>query len=80
MTGVPALKKSKVLTWCFSVGKMMKGCWQQCFSNGRKMKRLLIRVFQQQKGRGETSAGRSCFVDENGDENGGLECFGSGKK
>jgi hypothetical protein len=25
-------------------------------------------VFQQQKGKGETIAGRSCFVDENGDE------------
>jgi hypothetical protein len=25
-------------------------------------------VFQQQKGKGETIAGRSCFVDENGEE------------
>jgi hypothetical protein len=25
-------------------------------------------VFQQQKGKGETSAGRSCFVNENGEE------------
>jgi hypothetical protein len=25
-------------------------------------------VFQQQKGKGETIARRSCFVDENGDE------------
>jgi hypothetical protein len=29
---------------------------------------LLVMVFQQQKGKGETIAGRSCFVDENGEE------------
>jgi hypothetical protein len=41
----------------------MKGCWQGCFSNGKKNEKLLIRVFQQQKGKSETIAGRSCFVD-----------------
>jgi hypothetical protein len=54
---------------CFSIGKkMMKGCWQRCFSNGKKNEKLLVMVFQQQKGKGETSAGRSCFGNENGEE------------
>jgi hypothetical protein len=62
-------KKQKVLNSGVSAsGKMMKGCWQQCFSNGKNSEKLLVMMFQQQKGKGETIAGRSCFVNENGEE------------
>jgi hypothetical protein len=36
-------------------------------------------VFQQQKGKGETSAGRSCFVDENDDEMADWSVLGVGR-
>jgi hypothetical protein len=79
--GVPALKKSKVRTWCFSIETMMKGCWQVVFQQREENERLLITVFQQReklkqllmvfqqrKGKGETSAGMSCFGNENDGE------------
>jgi hypothetical protein len=34
----------------------------------KNSEKLLVMVFQQQKGKGETIAGWSCFVDENGEE------------
>ena len=37
-------------------------------SASRKNEKLLAAVFQQQKGKGEKIVGRSCFVDENGEE------------
>jgi hypothetical protein len=40
------------------------------FQHWENSEKLLVMVFQQQKGKGETIAGRSCFVDENGEEMG----------
>jgi hypothetical protein len=54
--------------WCFSIRKKTKSVERWCFSIGKNSEKLLVMVFQQQKGRGETIAGRSCFVDENGEE------------
>jgi hypothetical protein len=49
--GVSASKKVEVLNSGVSaLEKMMKGCCQWCFSNGKR--------------KGETIAGWSCFVDE----------------
>jgi hypothetical protein len=56
--------------WCFSIGKKVKSVEQWCFSIGKNDEGLLVMVFQQQKRKGETIAGRSCFVDENGEEMG----------
>jgi hypothetical protein len=46
-------KVKRAEQWCFSiVKKMMKGCCRWCFSNGKR--------------KGETIAGRSCFVNDGG--------------
>jgi hypothetical protein len=57
----------------------MKSIEQWCFSIGKENENLLIMVFQQQKGRGETSAGRSCFIDENDDEMADWSALGVGR-
>jgi hypothetical protein len=41
-----------------------KSVEQWCFSIGKNDEKLLAMVFQQQKRKGETIAGRCCFVDE----------------
>jgi hypothetical protein len=48
--------------------KKVNSVEQWCFSIGKNSEKLLVMVFQQQKGKGETIAGRSCFIDENGEE------------
>jgi len=48
--------------WCFSIRKNDKRLLVTVFQQWEK---LLIMVFQQRKGKGETSAGRSCFSNEN---------------
>jgi hypothetical protein len=50
------------------------------FQHRENAEGLLATVFQQQKGRGETIAGRSCFVDENDDEMADRSVLGVGKK
>jgi hypothetical protein len=91
--GVPALKKSKVLNVVFQHRENDEGLlatvFQQRVENERLLimvfqqrgenERLLIMVFQQQKGRGETNAGRSCFVDENDDEMADWSVLGVGR-
>jgi hypothetical protein len=59
--------------------KKIKSAEQWCFSIGTNDEELLIMEFQQQKGKGETSAGRSCFVDENGDEMADWNVLGVGR-
>jgi hypothetical protein len=46
------------------VGRIKKSAEQRCFSIGKNSEKLLVMVFQQQKGKGETIAGRSCFINE----------------
>jgi hypothetical protein len=64
--------------WCFSIGKnderLLVTVFQQqeknekllvmVFQQREKNEKLLVMVFQQREGRGETIAGRSCFVSE----------------
>jgi hypothetical protein len=64
--GVGRMKS--VEQWCFSIGKNDEGLLATVFQQREKNEKLLVMVFQQQKGKGETIAGRSCFVDENGEE------------
>jgi hypothetical protein len=57
-----------VLNGGVSASEETKSVEQWCFSIGKNSEKLLATVFQQQRGKGETIAGRSCFVDENGEE------------
>jgi hypothetical protein len=59
------LKKSKVLNSGVSAsGKNDERLLATVFQQREKNEKLLVMVFQQQKGKGETIAGRSCFIDE----------------
>jgi hypothetical protein len=57
-----------VLNGGVSASEEIKSVEQWCFSIGINDEELLIMEFQQWKGKGETSAGQSCFGHENGDE------------
>jgi hypothetical protein len=46
----------------------------------QQREKLLLMVFQQWKGKNETSAGWSCFGNKNGGELAGWNIFGDGKK
>jgi hypothetical protein len=74
--------------WCFSIETMMKGCWQSVFQQREENERLLVfqqreklllMVFQQWKGKNETSAGRSCFGNKNGGEMADWNVLGMGR-
>jgi hypothetical protein len=75
--------------WCFSIRKTNERLLTRCFSNGKKMKGLLVfqqrekllrAVLQQRKGKNETGARRSCFGSENDGEEAGWDIFVNGKK
>jgi hypothetical protein len=63
----------------FQHRKKVKSVEQWCFSIEKNDEGLLIMVFQQQKRKGETIAGRSCFVDENGEEMADWSVLGVGR-
>ena len=63
--------------WCFSIGKtderLLVTVFQQREENEsllvfQQREKLLLMVFQQWKGKNETSAGRSCFGNKNDGE------------
>jgi hypothetical protein len=67
---------------------MMKGCWQMVFQQREENERLLVfqqreklllMVFQQWKGKNETSAGRSCFGNKNDGEMADWNVLGMGR-
>jgi hypothetical protein len=63
----------------FQHRKKVNSAEQWCFSIGKNSEKLLVMVFQQQKGKGETIAGRCCFVDENGEEMADWSVLGVGR-
>jgi hypothetical protein len=75
--------------WCFSIGKtderLLVTVFQQREENERLLvfqqrEKLLLMVFQQWKGKNETSAGRSCFGNKNDGGMADWNVFGNGKK
>jgi hypothetical protein len=73
--------------WCFSIGKIDERLLVTVFQQQEENERLL--VFQQreklllmvfQKGKNETSAGRSCFGNKDDGGMAGWNVFGNGKK
>jgi hypothetical protein len=52
------------------VGRINKKNMLNSGVSATKNEKLLVMVFQQQKGKGETIAGWSCFIDKNGEEMG----------
>jgi hypothetical protein len=62
---VSSMKNGEEMADCSVLGvRKIKSVDQWCFSIGKNDEKLLAMVFQQRKRKGETIAGRCCFVDE----------------
>jgi hypothetical protein len=67
--------------WCFSIGKTDERLLVTVFQQWEESERLLVfqqrekllrMVFQEWEGKNETSAGRSCFGNENSEKMAGV--------
>jgi hypothetical protein len=62
---VSSMKNGEEMVDCSVLGVgRIKSVEQCCFSIGKNDEKLLAMVFQQRKRKGETIAGRCCFVDK----------------